>query len=64
MAQLVGASKYIDCISAEGLDFSNECRGYDTKQSDDETSGALGNAEYPFIALAPRFTLAWSGGTW
>ena len=28
---------------------------YDTKQSN---AGALGNAEYPFIAIAPRFTLA------
>ena len=24
----------------------------------------LGNAEYPFIVIAPRFTLARSGGTW
>ena len=26
--------------------------------------GALGNAEYPFIAIAPRSTLAWSSSTW
>ena len=24
----------------------------------------LGNKEYPFIAIAPRFTLAQSGSTW
>ena len=27
-------------------------------------AGALGNAEYPFIAIAPRSTLARSGSTW
>ena len=26
-------------------------------------AGALGNAEYPFIAIAPRSTLARSGST-
>ena len=44
----------------------NECPGYDTKQSDGEVpvnAGALGNAEYPFIAIAPRSTLARSGST-
>ena len=25
--------------------------------------GALGNVEYPFIAIIPRSTLTWSGGT-
>ena len=35
--------EYTDCIS--------EFPEYDTKQSD-------GGAEYPFIAIAPRFTLA------
>ena len=25
---------------------------------------ALGNVEYPFIAISPRSTLAWSGSTW
>ena len=45
----------------------NECPRYDTKQPDgDDTkqpAGALGNAEYPFIAIAPRSTLARSGST-
>ena len=27
-------------------------------------AGDLGNAEYHFIAIAPRSTLAWSGSTW
>ena len=27
-------------------------------------AGVLGNAEYPFIAIAPRSTQAWNGGTW
>ena len=41
----------------------NEWPGYDTKQSDCEIT-ALGNAEYPFIAIAPRSILAHSGSTW
>ena len=56
MAQLARAAKYTDCITVEGLDSPYEYPGYDTKQ--------LGNAEYPFIATAPRFTLARSGSTW
>ena len=31
---------------------TNQFPGYDTKQSEGE-DGALGNAEYPFIAIAP-----------
>ena len=27
-------------------------------------AGALGNTEYPFIAIAPRSTLAGSDSTW
>ena len=63
VAQLSGATEYTDCTSVEGQDPSpNEGPGYDTKQSDG--TGALGNAEYPFIAVAPRSTLARSGSTW
>ncbi len=40
-----------------------ECLGYDTKQSDGEVPVMLGNVEYPFIAIAPRSTLAWRGST-
>ena len=42
----------------------NECPGYGSKQSYGEAPvmlGALGNAEYPFIAIAPRFQ---SGSEW
>ena len=27
-------------------------------------AGVWGSVEYPFIAIAPRYTLGWSGGTW
>ena len=36
MALSVGIVEYIDCISAERLDSSNECPGNDFKQSDGE----------------------------
>ena len=39
---------------------------YDTKQFDDgysSNAGALENAKYPFIAIAPNFTLPQSGST-
>ena len=45
----------------------NEWPGYDTKQSDGEVPvmfEALGNAEHPFIVIAPRSTLARRGSTW
>ena len=41
MAQSTGAAKYTDCISAEEYNSPNECRGYDTKQSDAEASVML-----------------------
>ena len=66
-AQSTGAVEYTDCTSADGkTPLPNESPGCDTKQSDDEgqiNAGDLGNAEYPFIAIAPRFTLARSGST-
>ena len=37
----VGAVKYTNCFSANGLDCSNECLGYDTKQLDGEVSVML-----------------------
>ena len=41
------------------------CPVYGGKRSDGECSNAeaLGNAGYPFIAIASRFTLTWSGST-
>ena len=29
-----------------------------------QSAGALGNAEYPFIAIAPKSTLTRNGSTW
>ena len=52
--------------SQRGKKNSNECPIYDTKKSDGRGSsnaGALGDAEYPFIAIAPMSTLALSDGT-
>ena len=45
----------------------NECPGYDTKQFwwwGSSVAGALGNAEHPFIAIAPKSTLTRRGSTW
>ena len=64
LAQSAGAVEYTDCFSAEGVRPPHECPGHDTKQSDSEVPGALGNVEYPFIAIAPRSTLARSGSIW
>ena len=49
-AQSAWAVEFTDCISAEGLDSSNECPGYYTKQSDDEapiTPGLWGMQSTP-----------------
>ena len=37
----LGAVDYNDCTSADGSPPSNECPGYDTKQSDGEVSAVL-----------------------
>ncbi len=50
-AQLAGVVEYTDCVSA---DTCNECPVYDIKKSD-------GEAAHPFIAIAPRSTVIWSG---
>ena len=60
IAQTAEAVEYTNCITAKEYDSSNECPGYDTKQSDVE---ALGNAEYPLTAIAPGSSLAQSSGT-
>ena len=41
LTQQVEATEYTDCISAERKDPTNECPGYDIKQSDGETSVVL-----------------------
>ena len=61
MAQSAGAAEYPDCFSAEEIDSSSE---YPVMwhltiwSSGSSNAGALGNAEYSFIAIAPRSTLA------
>ena len=62
MAQFAGTVEYTDCTSAERLNSPNECPRYDTKQFHGEAI-VMGNAEYPFIAIAPRSTLSRSGST-
>ena len=39
----------------------NNCSVYDIKQSN---GGVLGKAEYPYIDIAPRSSLARSGSMW
>ena len=47
-------------------DSLNECPRDDIKLSAGEVPVMLylGNAEYHFIAIAPRSTLVWSGSIW
>ena len=62
----LGAVEYTDCISAEVYDSPQQVSwiwfetiwwwGF-------SNAGALGNVEYAFITIAPKFTLAWSGST-
>ena len=55
VAKLAGAVEYTE-------DSRNECPGNDTKQSEYSSNvGALGNAEHPFIAIAPKSTISPSG---
>ena len=63
MVQSAGTVEYTDCISAEEYDSPDGCPGYDIKQSENSSPGALGNADYPCIAITPRSTLARSGST-
>ena len=55
-AKSVGPVEYTDCFSAEGQDPSNECSGYDTKQSDGEIPMMLelcGMRSTPPLPLLP-----------
>ena len=47
--------------SLPGIRPQNKYLGYNIKLSN---TGVLENAEYPFIAITPRFTLVRSGNTW
>ena len=60
-APSAGAVEYTNCISAEEYNSPKECPDNDIKQSD---VGALGSADYSFIAIALRSTLPRSGNTW
>ena len=67
LAPSAGTAEYTNCISAEGENSTNECPGYDTKQSDGKTSVMLefrGIQSTPFIAIAPTYTLARSSSIW
>ena len=56
VAKSAGTAEYTDCISAEGYDSTNECIGYDTKQSDGEASvmvelwGMRSNPSLPLLS--------------
>ena len=66
IAQSAEAAEYTDCTSAKRYQTLNECPGNEPKRSDGEVpidAGALWNAGYSFIAIAPRSTLARSGST-
>ena len=59
----IPAIEYTNCISAKRVrTLPIECPSYGIKESDDEAQ-ALRNAEYLFIAVAPRFTLSLWGST-
>ena len=64
--QSAGAAEYTDCISAERLNFSNECPGYNTKQSDEEAPVMLELWWMQSTLLLPSLPgpLAQSGSTW
>ena len=53
LAQLAGVAEYINCFSAEGYDFPNECPGYDTKQSDGEVPVMLEFWSTPSLPSLP-----------
>ena len=47
------------------IDWLHLCKGVPPQISVlDITLSNLRNVEYPFIAIAPRFTLVWNGSSW
>ena len=61
MTQSAGAVEYIDCIIAEELDPPPSVPDVTLNNLSNtgfSNTGALGNVEYPFFAIAPRFTQA------
>ena len=67
IAQLAGAIEYTDCHAVEGgkpppnVSYIWPKAIWWWSSSD---AGALGNVENPFITIAPRSTISWSGSTW
>ena len=62
IAQFAEAVEYTECISAEGLDPTNECPGYDTKQSDGEAPLVLeisGMQSTPSLPSFPGLLGSW-----
>ena len=68
IAQSAGAVEYTDCTSAEELSPSPAMSVLDMTPNNlmvvSSNVGALENAVHPFIAIAPRSTLARRGCTW
>ena len=62
-AWLAGAVEYTDCFSTEGKT-PPQTTVLDMTLNNLIVRFLLGNAEYHFIAIAPRSTLARSGSTW
>ena len=59
VAKPARAVKYTNCIFTERQGFLND----DPCMTLSGNAGALGNVEYPFIAIAPSSTVAQSGST-
>ena len=57
IVQLPGIVEYTNWFSANDLDFSNQCLGYDIKLFDSKLLGI-------WSTIAPRFTLTKIGNTW
>ena len=68
LAQSDEAVEYIHCFSAEGNPTPHQWVSwiwyYTIWWWGSSNAWALGNAQYPFIAITPKSTLAWSGSTW
>ena len=47
-----------------GLNKNKQIKQWNKQIKKKFLAGALGNVEYPFIAIAPRPILAWSSSTW
>ena len=63
-AQSAGAVEYIDYTSAEGLHLPpTSVQDMTLNKFGSSNARALGNTEHPFIAIAPRSTLARRGST-